>query len=265
MRIRPFQFSESRDRVSQTPTDVPVQPAADAFETGLITWNSFMQCSLEFKDGSAVRSVLAEVIRCLNTFRLRLNWIHFVATNDTLTVHQIPSSCNTLADVNEWMFALHMLSPWKVFETIAASERRIVVNISHAVGDSRDISNRAQSGKTTVPLLPESCSLFHWNSMKNSRPECECSLNPKLSRVFPRAPIAQSDLRFLTHYIYKPVSLFRCFDRGKSARDDRVDADGACAVTGGLSGGFRLPTVLALRRFLTDEQIATGGKQNWCR
>jgi hypothetical protein len=249
----------------------------DAIEIALLSFNSFMQCSLQFDNPSSLAPALSEVIRCVNAFRLRLGWIHLIATDSVPTVHKIPSSCHTLSDVNQWMFTKHTISPRQAFGTIAADDTRLVINISHAVGDSRYLVRLCEHlcdpdsyGKTNVPKLPESCLSFHRKGIKKASPLPLCSTNRTLTRLFPKLPIGGRDTyRFLTNYIYEPITSFKCYDRQTARVHGLTEAMwmalalSTAARNGGLAGGFGLSTVLDLRRFLTPEQLTTGGKQNW--
>jgi hypothetical protein len=175
------------------------------------------------------------------------------------------------------MFEHHTVSPRQAFGTIAADDTRIVINISHGVGDSRflvhlceHLSEPNSYGKTIIPKLPESCLSFHWNDIKKSPPQLLCSTNPTISRLFPKLPIGPpSTYRFLTNYILEPITSFKCYNQQTGRVNGLTEsmwmalALSTAARNGSLTGGFGLSTDLDLRRFLTPDQLAAGGKQNW--
>jgi hypothetical protein len=175
------------------------------------------------------------------------------------------------------MFDNHTISPRKVFGTIAADDTRIVININHAVGDSRflvglceHICDPVSYGKTNVPELPDSCYGFFWKRIKMAVPQTRCSTNPTLTRLFPKFEVGEKEAhRFVTYYVREPIHAFKCYDHKSGKAYCMTEAMwmalalSTVAYNGVFTGSFGLSTLVDLRRFLTSEQLATGGKQNW--
>jgi hypothetical protein len=232
---------------------------------------------MEFHDKSSVPPAIAEIIRSVNAFRMKIGWINYLATNSTPTVHKIPSSVTTLPALNQWIFDHHTPGPRDVLASIAADDTRIAINVQHAVADSRylvslceRICDPSSYGERAVPPLSESAYEYFAKQIQEHDPQTTCSGTAEISRVFPQKPLVPAKKsRFVINYICEPISSFKCYDsRAGGVRSFTEALYMALALSnaafdGGVVRGFGLSTVVDLRRFCPPERLRTNAQQNW--
>jgi len=111
--------------------------AYDWLERIFVQCKIYIQFSLEFERPAAVGPAIDETIRCVNAFRLRGDAASMYACAGAPAVHRIPAGIGTLEAVNAWMFRAHTPSAADALGAIAADDRRVVVNVSHACDNGR--------------------------------------------------------------------------------------------------------------------------------
>jgi hypothetical protein len=247
----------------------------DPFDIALLLYRSYVQCSVEFTRPSAVAPAIAEAIRYLNGFRTRFRWLHISAIDHKPPVYKIPSDLSTLPEVNEWIHRAHTPEPSDVLGTIAADDRRLVVNIHHCVADGRllvglieHLSNPSAYGTVTAPLVPKSAFDYFAKEIAAHDPIPMCAKDPGMTRVFPKRPLVPADRAdFLTHYLVESPSAFRSFNprTGRCAGMTEMIWAGlmlsASAFTGQIAPAG-ISTVVDARRFLPPDIIKSHAYQN---
>jgi hypothetical protein len=247
----------------------------DPFDIALVMWKSFMQCSLEFMDRTAVPAAVAEAIRCLNAFRSRCRWLHISACEHTPPVYKIPSELSSLPEIHEWMYKAHTPKASDILGTIAADENRLVVNVSHSVADGRFLVGLAEHlcnpeayGKRNTSLIASSAFDYFGKQIASHEPLPMCSSDEKLSRVFPKQqPVPQKKSEFLTHYLVEPTTNLKSYDpkTGKSRRMTELMWAALMLATAAFNENLMpagLSTVIDLRRFLKEDQLGDNSAQN---
>lgn len=236
-----------------------------------------MQFSIEFEKPSDTERAVDEIIKCMNSFRIRTNYLSLISTNNTPTIHKIPSGLSTLKDVNEWFFKTHREKLTKAFGSIARDDHRIVVNSSHICNDGvfmakliEHLSHPELYGTRNALHIPRSGiqDFKHKVFADPDYPDVHVSGSDVLiSRIHQKHKDKRS--KYNIDMIEMPISSFA----GYHKEDDQIHnlseiiwttmALANAAHNNGNLTGFGISSVLDLRRILYNDEHKALDIQNY--
>lgn len=247
----------------------------DPLEYIFILWKGFMQLSVEFEKPSDTDKAVDEVLKCMNSFRIKTNYLSLIPTDNKPTIHKIPSDLKSLKDVNSWMYRTHTEKLTKAFGSIARDDHRIVVNSSHICNDGvylarliEHLSHPELYGTRNALSLPRSGTqdFEHDVFTAPDYPAC-CGSDALISRIHQKHHDTVS--KYNIDLLEMPISKFASYNK----EDDSIhNLSEALWTTMALANaahnnrslsGFGISTVLDLRRILSKEDRKALDLQNY--
>lgn len=240
----------------------------EPLEYVFLLWKGYLQTSLEFETPDDTKRAIEEITKCYNAFHVKNSLLNVFPNNQSPEILKIPSSLNTLPEINEWMYKTHTPSPFKTWGTIAADETRLVINTSHAAGDGRHqrhliehLCNPLESWTAPpVPMAPYSKFASELSKIKIPR-EFTCGSEPRSCRLFPRLPVdTKKTAKYEIGVIRKDVRHLKCWSdasqRLKGLTESMWVAMGlmAAAQTRSFPANFGICTCFDLRSCISEEE-----------